>query len=279
MSFRGHLFTNLVLGIILGSSLTLAAESPRVSLLELYTSEGCNSCPPADRWVSALPRPQLVPGKLVVLAFHVDYWNYLGWNDRFSQRHFTERQQAMVRAQNLRTAYTPQLLLNGRDFRGTSTLESRLAEVTAQPAAYELKLDARLSQAALNINVLVTPTRKTHQDQTELYVAVYENNLTTEVKAGENHGERLRHDYVVRTLIGPVAINTAATRWSGNIPLAGDWKTGDLGVAVGLEAAHHDGDGPYEEGELARRRTHATDRDKHQSRNAAGDPEGALPEA
>jgi hypothetical protein len=179
-------------------------QLPRVALLELYTSEGCNSCPPADRWVSS--RPRLVPQKLVVLAFHVDYWNDLGWKDRFSQRRFTERQQSLVRANGLHTAYTPQLVLNGRDFRGLAGIATQVAQVNAQAPRINLTLNADRQASALKVSVLATPAMQSVNGSTELYVALYENNLETRVEAGENRGRRLRHDYVVRNLIGPVAL-------------------------------------------------------------------------
>ena len=213
-----------------------AAQPVRISLLELYTSEGCNSCPPADRWVSSLPRSQRVPEKLVVLAFHVDYWNYLGWTDRFSQRRFTERQQAMVRAQNLRTAYTPQLLLNGRDFRGTNTLNDHIRHAAESPAAFKLQLNTKSGPDALEVSVQTNRTGASDAEPAELYVAVYENNLLTDVRAGENRGERLRHDYVVRSLTGPIAINGSSAQWSDRIPVNKEWKTMDLGVAAFVQA-------------------------------------------
>ena len=233
-----HLIT-LALIVFCGtvSPRSQAAEAARVSLLELYTSEGCNSCPPADRWVSSLPRPQLVPEKLVVLAFHVDYWNYLGWADRFSQRRFTERQQAMVRVQNLRTAYTPQLLLNGRDFRNGGGLENYLQRAAAVPPAYNLQLEGQRNGNSLDVQARAFRNRR-DTEPAELYIAVYENNLFTDVRAGENRGERLRHDYVVRALIGPVPIAEGSTRWSDKIVIDKDWKSADLGVAAFVQSMH-----------------------------------------
>jgi len=228
--------TLLTIWLVAFSGMTLAADSRRVSLLELYTSEGCNSCPPADRWVSSLPRPQLVPGKLVVLAFHVDYWNYLGWTDRFSQRRFTNRQQAMVRVQNLRTAYTPQLLLNGRDYRRHVDLDRRVEQMATQTATYRLNLDIQRGRETYAVRATATASDKVAPEPAEFYVAIYENNLTTEVRAGENRGEQLRHDYVVRTLIGPLAIQNGSFSWSEKIAIARDWKPGDLGVAAFVQS-------------------------------------------
>jgi hypothetical protein len=181
--------------------------------------------------VSGLPRP-LVPEKLVVLAFHVDYWNYLGWEDRFSQRRFGERQRDIVHANRLRTAYTPQLVLNGRDYRGFGAVESDVARINAQPPGARLAL--RAQQTADIIRVSATAVLATPADEpAALYVAVYENNLETEVKAGENRGRRLRHDYVVRTLLGPFRLAPGRElRREERIPIATDWKTRDLGVAA-----------------------------------------------
>lgn len=209
--------------------------NPRVALLELYTSEGCNSCPPTDRWVSSLPRPRLVPERLVVLAFHVDYWNDLGWPDRFAQRQFTERQQALVRAGGGRTVYTPQLRLNGRDDRDPGSIEARVAHLHAEPASARLRLETARHGNRLLITAVVEPFRL-HDPDTSLYLAVYENNLETAVRAGENRGRRLRHDYVVRTLFRPVAVVTGkVTRHEAQLTLPADWKLGDLGVAAFIQ--------------------------------------------
>ena len=227
-----------VLSGAIGHGAEAASGSQRIALLELYTSEGCNSCPPVDRWVSNLPRPQLVPQKVVVLAFHVDYWNYLGWTDRFAQRRFSERQQTLVRASGLRTAYTPQLVLNGRDFRDPAGFETRVAQVNAQTARINLALNASREKSTLKLSVLASPPMPTADDPPQLYVALYENNLETQVQAGENQGRRLRHDYVVRRLIGPVTLDpNRPTHWQGELMLAPDWKIADLGLAAFVQSA------------------------------------------
>ena len=237
--------TGLVLAFTLAgiafSAAGNAAEStgtPRVSLLELYTSEGCDRCPPADRFVSDLPRPQLVPHKLVVLTFHVDYWNYLGWHDRFSQRRFTERQQALVRANGLRTAYTPQLVLNGRDYRDRSGIEKQVARSNAQAPLVHLRLNAEKTGSTLKASVVVNPVLPATAPPMELYLALYENNLESAVQSGENRGRVLRHDYVVRTLVGPIPVNLdKPTRWEQSLPLAAELKIADLGLAAFVQSA------------------------------------------
>ena len=234
-----------VAAILLSGALSAAAvasdlaatPAPRVALLELFTSEGCNSCPPTDRWVSALPRPRLVPEKLVVLAFHVDYWNYLGWPDRFSQALFTQRQQARVRSNGLRTAYTPQLLLNGRDYRERGDIDAQVARVQGQAARIQLLLNNERKGADVKAKVFIQPLATAPSEPMELYLAVYENNLETQVKTGENRGQRLRHDYVVRSLIGPIAVAThQATRWETPIALQAQWKIENLGLAAFVQS-------------------------------------------
>ena len=86
----------------------------RVNVLELYTSEGCSSCPPADRWLSGLKQDDRLWREIIPIAFHVDYWNYIGWQDRFSSPVYSERQRHYARNKGLSTVYTPGFLLNGR---------------------------------------------------------------------------------------------------------------------------------------------------------------------
>jgi len=88
----------------------------RVALLELYTSEGCDSCPPADKWISTLPLKHLSDDQVIPLAFHVDYWNDLGWTDRFSQASFSDRQRLLSARRGADFVFTPQLLLNGKNY-------------------------------------------------------------------------------------------------------------------------------------------------------------------
>ena len=241
MRNRIHTLLTIALTGLLGGTTghtAMAGNVPRVALLELYTSEGCNSCPPTDRWVSSLPQPQFVPQRLVVLAFHVDYWNYLGWPDRFSQPGFAKRQQALVRANGLHTAYTPQLALNGRDFRESGEIEKQVTRINAQTPSVNLALQADRKGSTLNAGVSVNPVVTTAQEPMELYLALYENNLESQVQAGENRGKRLKHDYVVRVLLGPVAVaSNKATRQEWRIPLMADWKTADMGLAAFVQSA------------------------------------------
>ncbi|MGH8673906.1 MAG: DUF1223 domain-containing protein, partial [Burkholderiales bacterium] len=88
------------------------------ALVELYTSEGCDSCPPADRWLSSLGARGHTPDRVVPLALHVDYWDYIGWKDRFAKALFSARQRNLAQLMRAKVVYTPQVLLQGEDFRG-----------------------------------------------------------------------------------------------------------------------------------------------------------------
>ena len=217
----------------------------RVAVVELYTSEGCNSCPPADRWLSSLPARGFNADRVVPLAFHVDYWDSLGWRDRFAKASFGARQRALAARGRARLVYTPQLLLNGADFGQPylgSEFQERLALSNARAPAAELRLVQRAAGSAVAVRlegrVLESPARRF----SETYVALLENNLGSEVRAGENSGKVLLHDFVVRKLIGPLPGDASGRlRWKGIIALQRDWKRADLGL-VAFAQDRRDGD-------------------------------------
>ena len=208
----------------------------RAAVIELYTSEGCNSCPPTDRWVSSLPGRGFDPDRVVPLAFHVDYWDYLGWRDRFAQASFSARQRAQADRSGARFVYTPQLLLNGAELRQPfldSGFPEQLAIANNRAAGAELSVSQQVGDAGVRIDLesrLIVPSA---QKFSEIYVALLENNLSSEVRAGENNGKVLLHDFVVREMIGPLrADGSGRLRWSGTIALHGNWKRPDLAIAA-----------------------------------------------
>lgn len=191
----------------------------RARLLELYTSEGCSSCPPAERWLSQQPaRRDLVP-----LAFHVDYWDRLGWKDPFAQAAFSQRQRA--RNSGLGWIYTPQVMLDGNDFRAWPSGLPVNPRESAQ-----VVLDMKLSTAPRQIDVSVAPqfTAASAPRGAQLYLALTESKLVSNVAAGENARRTLRHDYVVRKLVGPFEVQTTNHRFV----LSPEWKPEHLAVAA-----------------------------------------------
>lgn len=152
-------------------------------VVELYTSEGCSSCPPADRWLSTLKgRADVLP-----LAFHVTYWDRLGWPDRFASQEATARQYALAKAMSARNVYTPQVVAHGRDWRRWPQLPA-----PPEPTAVGLTL-ARSGQT-----VTATVSAGAGSATVAGYWAVLEDGHVSRVAAGENRGETLRHDHVVR---------------------------------------------------------------------------------
>lgn len=223
------------------ASLALAASVPasaasacvaqsgaqRAVLLELYTSEGCDSCPPADHRLSQFKHQAETAGRLVPLAFHVDYWDRLGWADHFASPLYTQRQYAMAGFARSRLVYTPQFLKNGRDWRGAG---SPLDGPPQTPPGARIVLELGAPGAG---QLAVSGEIAAGNAATEAWLALYENNLESQVRSGENSGKTLRHDYVVRRLIGPLALDREGRlSLRRQIALEAAWKRADLGVVV-----------------------------------------------
>ena len=209
---------------------TAASGDRRVPLLELYTSEGCDSCPPVDRWVSDLPTRGFGVDRLVVLAFHVDYWDYIGWRDPFAHARFSERQRAANARIGSRTIYTPQLMLNGRDFRGRDT--ARIAEIGRSAPQASIRFAVAPAPAHFDVTGSWSAGEAAAR-QAQGWLALYENRLANNVLAGENRGKRLQHDFVVRDIVGPLP----AGNFTQKFTLDTRWKRNELGVAAFVQDA------------------------------------------
>ncbi len=169
-----------------------ARSSPQLTpVLELYTSEGCSSCPPADKWLSGL-KPLVANGQLVAQAFHVSYWDYIGWVDRFAAPAHTIRQRQLAASNGKRGIYTPQLIRNGQDWRDyASAAGGRLEPARASIALRRSAADA--FEATVIPSDGVGPW--------SAYWSVTEHGHRSRVQAGENAGETLQHDFVVRQYV------------------------------------------------------------------------------
>jgi hypothetical protein len=183
-----------------------AASGPATAaLVELYTSEGCSSCPPADRWLSALSK-RYPAERVVPIALHVDYWDYIGWKDRYAKREFSLRQRKLSQLQRLALVYTPQVLVGGADFRPWygPEFDRAVAAINARPARARIELEivpATSRTMALKVRASVM------EADGALYLAAYENRLRSRVSAGENRGRTLDHDHVVLDWQGPIAFD------------------------------------------------------------------------
>lgn len=211
-----------------------APSSSGPIVVELFTSEGCSSCPPADKLLAELDRRGSVNGRpIIVMGEHVDYWDGLGWKDRFASSIFTKRQTAYVRRLGVDSAYTPQMIVNGRTElvgNDSAALARAIAEQKSTGnTTVSLRLDGS-SAAAVKVEGASSGSR--------VFLAVTEGNLVTRVQRGENGGRELRHEGVVRRLtdIGPVI----SGRFKANVPMKLDagWQTDKLKVIVLVQGSN-----------------------------------------
>ena len=179
-----------------------------VALAELYTSEGCSSCPPADAWLSSLAKQGLGLDKVVPLGLHVDYWDYIGWKDEFATATLTERQRDWSKAHRSRFVYTPQVVLAGQDYRAWSegSIVADVKRVNATSARANLALSAMPTKNTIAVTGSVNVPNVAERGDTKIYLALSQNSIVTPVKRGENAGVTLKHDHVVREWIGPLAL-------------------------------------------------------------------------
>ena len=160
----------------------------QVSLVELYTSQGCSSCPPADKWLGELKNEPGLWSEFVPIAFHVDYWDYIGWKDSFSKKEYSNRQRLHRKQGNVKVVYTPGFFLNGKEWkrrlgRSTPSLDNKVAgDLTATLSGKTLKVNYDsanpISTATLNVGVLGF-------------------GYQTAIKAGENSNRVLAEDFVL----------------------------------------------------------------------------------
>jgi hypothetical protein len=183
--------------------LTAKSGERTVPVVELYTSEGCDSCPPADRWFAGLDATRVVP-----LAFHVDYWDYIGWKDRFADARYGERQSEAVRRQGGRTRYTPQVMLDGRDTRDwlrSASFAESIGESTRRTPRARLAMNADVSGPSITATLGVDIPFADDRRDAQVYFALTEASAQSRVSAGENRGKTLDHAHVVRGYAGPYA--------------------------------------------------------------------------
>ncbi|MFT4825205.1 MAG: hypothetical protein ACJAUG_002027 [Halioglobus sp.] len=166
------------------------STAAQVGLLELYTSEGCSSCPPAEEWLSKLKQHPGVWSKFIPIALHVDYWDYIGWEDRFASPSYAKRQRQYAKEKSLTAVYTPGFVYNGTESRKWYT--SRKVNFPEGDSPGVLRLEVDGSEAQIDF----APTQELGK-QLQVNIAILGFDLETQVRAGENRGKTLPHDFVV----------------------------------------------------------------------------------
>ena len=226
-AFRAFVFVPSLLAAITSTAAFAEDDVPPV-VVELFTSQGCNSCPPADAYLGELAkRPDVL-----ALAFHVDYWNYIGWSDPFSAPFASERQRSYALTLHLPYVYTPQMVVNGTQ-QGTgsdrSKIERLISDAAADPAQRPSITLARSADGQVTVHIGTTPLPKGANGV--LWLVSFDHAHTTDIPRGENSGRTLVDYNVVRSLerIGA---------WTGetlDVSVAAGSATGDGGIAVLLQ--------------------------------------------
>jgi len=209
----------------------------RAQLIELYTSEGCSSCPPADRWLSTLVPKVVKAEEVVPLAFHVDYWDRLGWRDRFADPSYAARQYASAKVSGSGFVFTPQVVLAGRNFAAWSSIGSvqkvvRDASAVAPDASFVLRQHL-VTSGRIEFEVQAQLRQGVSLNNVRVHAALFQNGLVTDVAKGENSGNQLHHDYVVRKLLTSKAIDhSGKIRFQERFTLPDDAQMRMMGMAV-----------------------------------------------
>jgi hypothetical protein len=212
-----------------------ASSSRAVVIAELFTSEGCSSCPPADDLLRQLVEQQPVPGvEVVALSEHVNYWDNLGWRDPFSSVLMTERQSQYARPLNVRAIYTPQLIVDGRlEYVGSNGLDVRRALTAAAklPKADVAVAGDLQGDGHVQIRVRIgLPVSLASHDDADVMVAITEDRILSSVNRGENKGKALRHAAVTRLLTSAGRLKRHELVLSTDVllPASDEWKPANL---------------------------------------------------
>lgn len=182
--------TALLAAPISTTELTLSSGKQKVSLIELYTSEGCSSCPPADRFLASLGTQPELFSRFIPLAFHVDYWDYIGWADPYAAPIYSDRQRRYAQRQRSNRVYTPGFFINGEEWRGFF----QGSENWQQSLSQQNVGDLTVTYVDKELRATFTGTLP---DNASLNLAWIGSGLTSSVRRGENHGKILQHDFVV----------------------------------------------------------------------------------
>jgi hypothetical protein len=189
----------LVFSIQTSSALEFNSGESKVRLIELYTSQSCSSCPPAETWLSNLKNSDKLWTEFIPISFHVSYWNHLSWKDSFSKQEFSNRQREYHRV--IRGGvYTPQVVLDGKDFRKWRNINANsFSKSRIKPGNLNVSIDKDLKTAKLSFNY------KKKSEGLICYGAYIEGGHSSKITSGENEGKKIRQDFIVIDLVNKMA--------------------------------------------------------------------------
>ena len=201
--------------------LTLSSGKQQTTLIELFTSEGCSSCPPAERWLNSLKDDPRLWTQIIPLAFHVDYWDYIGWKDTFATPANTERQRRYHQERGISTVYTPGFVNNGEEWRQWFGLKTLVASSNT-PGLLEASITNNQLEATFISDIIANEPLK-------LNIAILGFGFSTQIKAGENAGRTSAHDFVV---IGQTSQNSSNGQWNITLPDTQQFQTKRKAIAI-----------------------------------------------
>jgi hypothetical protein len=206
-------------------------HSKNFVLVELFTSEGCSSCPPADKVLERLQKEQPVENvEIVPLALHVDYWNYLGWRDEFSSAAYTARQNDYAEKFKIDSIYTPQMVVDGQKQFVGSQFETAINSIKESANTKKSAVEMSVGENNLKIEISDLPLN----DAAYVWFVITEDNLVTDVRRGENSGKQLPHTAVVREmkLLDTLAPDAKSFSVNYNFEIQPTWKKQNLKLIV-----------------------------------------------
>jgi hypothetical protein len=214
------------------------ADNPVVRkavVVELFTSEGCSSCPPADELLSRLRQQPSAQGvEVIPLGFHVDYWDFQGWRDRFSSADYSKRQEQYARKLRLEGPYTPQMVVDGAvQFVGNNAARAQQAITQAALQPQPAQIEISFAQEKVRVRVKAPELSSSN----DVLLAITEDNLANKVSAGENDGRVLRHSAVVRDFRRLGQLHDGSFDITAPLKPGKDWKPQDLRVVVFVQEA------------------------------------------
>ncbi len=193
------------------------SQAAKAILIELYSSEGCSSCPPAEAWISKLKDAPGLWTELFPVVFHVDYWDRLGWPDRFARPAFTQRQQKYAELLGQDSVYTPEFIANGREWKGWFRGDQLPSSSSDSRGELTLKVDVDAKKVSANF----VPSTGSDSQSYTIHVALLGFHLMTDVKRGENGGRVLQHDFVALDFLSkPMVLDQEKKYQSGLLSFA-----------------------------------------------------------
>ena len=220
-----------------GQRCEVKSGAQTAALVELYSSEGCSSCPPADQRLNALRKEAGTASLVVPLALHVTYWDQIGWTDPLAQAQFDARQAELLRHQPRHVAYTPQFFVGGTELRGWDTqLPAAIRRINATAAPVAIRLSAVPAPGG---KLLLEADASAPDARTggQLYVALSESGIVSTVLRGENRGATLHHDAAVRLWLGPLALAQGRARLRREVSLPASWRPENLQIVAFVQRA------------------------------------------